>query len=779
MNDDAAAPSNREGRLFLIPLCGGIIIAIYFFLRLGHGPSSFASISIKVFKIILGIAIALVSWFLGSRQKARVMNFEHRLFMVPFWAGTLVTVYALLRLGHGPSPFGWARVAKIIAGTATAAMSWLFGSPSRVQRVGTWWLSVWLKIWGLLGWLQRVVETAAFKVGQPTRGLVSRISLTVRDRQVAIVESLETASESQENLRRVFVFSLIFSAGLLWLGPFSNYSPPGTLDPWMYTGYFTNFRYLVNRFGLRYYPSRLPYVMFGVLMYKVFSPLAANYLINVAILGADVFSLYAILSRHTGRGIASVSVIALACNPCLIASVSWDYPDGPAIAFLFLGFWMLFAPPNRMKASLATALVGAFWALAGYTNLIAGLIILPGVLVLFYTKRVGMREAMKECVWLATGVGFVTLVFGLISSTIFHTFAFWAAQWNVYRSVTETHGLLDQMSRFGLGWIPYCFRLALTYGLALIGCIIFIRYFHILKKDRFFKATLLLLLLADLLYAYIEFAMKAGVLRDYYHSSFLVVPAFIFLGALFSALRKAVSEGKAWFRVALGMAVVGVVLPMLDINFFLSQLSPLSRNTYWMLLQLERNAELVWKSGNYGSICWSVLFVVGVLGLVGAGSGRRFGVIVAAFCFSFLVTFSAYVNLPYVFRDERTEFTAVLATQDLLKSGILQDRPILMWYDNDEAWSTLYNSIQSLYLWGYHDLTHELPTMKTEDLRYLVPPDTVIVHLTTVPAKVPERDRLLAVRKIQVEDIGRWTVQRGAIKFEIYAQHVLNGADAK
>ncbi len=76
-------------------------------------------------------------------------------------------------------------------------------------------------------------------------------------------------------------------------------------------------------------------------------------------------------------------------------------------------------------------------------------------------------------------------------------------------------------------------------------------------------------------------------------------------------------------------------------------------------------------------------------------------------------------------------------------------------------------------------LTHQLATIPVEEMRSLVPPDTVVVHLTTVPAKLLQRERLLAARNIKVEDIGHWTVQRGDVEFEIFVQHVLNAADLK
>ncbi|HTC94582.1 MAG TPA: hypothetical protein VK699_14170 [Terriglobales bacterium] len=765
--NEKAARLNFERKLFLVPFGLGILIAIYGLVRLGHGPFPFAAT--RVLRIVGGITVAAASWILSSRRRAANLRFERKLFLVPFGLGILIAVYALLRLGHGPSPFGQMRIIKLIAGTAIATMSWFFGSERRVRNTLNCFLRFWLEIQTTRKSLHTGIEAVAIRVSQYPP--VSNLFLKFQNKQKNILKFLYVMSKlrSQENLKRAFLFWAAFSAGLLWLGPFSNYSPPGFLDPWIDTGYFTNFHYLVNRFGLLYYVSRLPYEMFGVLMYKIFSPLAANYLINVTILTADTFSLYAILLRHTGRWVAVVTTIALACNPYLIGTVTWDYPDGPAIAFLLLGFWMVLAPPRRFEGRLATVWAGAFWAMAGYTILIAGLIIIPGVLILFYVKRANLREAVKQCAWLAVGVALVTVAFGLISLAVFHTFAFWMPQWNLYRYVTTTPGYLAHMWGTGLGWILTSYRLAATYGLTLIGTIFAARHFHKIKKDRFFTLALLLLLLSDIVFAFVEFGMKAVVLRVFYTSSYLVVPAFIFLGALLSALYKVVEgQERVWLRVACGAVLAGIALSLFAVRSLALHWSTLPPEV-WISPELVRQ---VW-------ILLSALSISGVIGFSWVGWARRIGITVAAFSFALLISFSTSMDLHYVFLNTRLEFKAAMATQDLLKSGILNDHPVVFWYDNDERWSRLYNSINSLYLWGWRDLTRELPTMTVEDLRGLVPPDTVFIHLTTVPAKMPERVRLLSQRNLRVEDIGRWTVQRGNVEFEVYAQHVLNAAEVK
>ena len=44
-------------------------------------------------------------------------------------------------------------------------------------------------------------------------------------------------------------------------GPYTNFADANYIDTWIYTGYFTNFSYLLRHYGLTYYVSRLPWIL--------------------------------------------------------------------------------------------------------------------------------------------------------------------------------------------------------------------------------------------------------------------------------------------------------------------------------------------------------------------------------------------------------------------------------------------------------------------------------------------------------------------------------------
>src|SRR5260370_39419391 len=121
-----------QRKIFIVPLCAGIMIALYGLLRLSRRSSPFEST--RILKIVGAVAIAVLSWILGSRQRTTGLNFERKMFIIPFCLGITIAVYALLTLhrGHSLDPLLSLRT---LAGGATIAVgSWIFRSRQRVQR---------------------------------------------------------------------------------------------------------------------------------------------------------------------------------------------------------------------------------------------------------------------------------------------------------------------------------------------------------------------------------------------------------------------------------------------------------------------------------------------------------------------------------------------------------------------------------------------------------------------------------------------------------------------
>src|SRR4051812_6857862 len=98
----------------------------------------------------------------------------------------------------------------------------------------------------------------------------------------------------------VAVAATVGSFLLLLAGPYSNFTAPGYLDPWYYFAYFTNFSYLVHTYGPNYYVARLPWILPGLLAFRLAPPEAASVLLNAALMTISAIALYWAVRWHYG-----------------------------------------------------------------------------------------------------------------------------------------------------------------------------------------------------------------------------------------------------------------------------------------------------------------------------------------------------------------------------------------------------------------------------------------------------------------------------------------------
>jgi hypothetical protein len=315
-------------------------------------------------------------------------------------------------------------------------------------------------------------------------------------------------------LGRVALVWLAFAV-LYWsFGPYSNYSAEQQLDPWIPTGYFLDFKDMIERFGFPYYVSRLPYILVGLSLYSIFVPHVANFALNVVFLWLACLGLYGATERPFGRAPAAIATVAFAFSTYTAAAMSWDYPDGPSIAFLLLGFWLVLAAPSRLSGPLQWFLVGIFWGMAGATNLISGLVIIPGCVLVIFLAGLRPREWLLRGIFIVFGVLVMFAVFGVISKVIFNQFWFLGPQIDQTLNAFTTPGYLANMWGTGYAWLLNAFRDAGLLAIAvssIIAVVITVR-----EPDSILvtaRALIGLYLFTLFLFAIVEFVLHGVVLR--------------------------------------------------------------------------------------------------------------------------------------------------------------------------------------------------------------------------------------------------------------------------
>jgi hypothetical protein len=511
----------------------------------------------------------------------------------------------------------------------------------------------------------------------------------------------------------------------LLLGPFSNYGPAGFLDPWFYTGYFTNFSYLLLHFGKTYYVSRLPWILPGLLAFRLAPPEVASVALNTAIVTASAVALYWTVRWHYGRWCGSLAAVLLVASPHFMATVGWDYPDGPAIAYGLVA--LAFAMRPHGSRARNTILAGVFLALSGLTNMAGAPMIFSIVAILLCRQRRDRRELLRQALRIGVGAGLTVLVFCPVSQVLFGRWTYF--YWQVYQTI-HIAGSLASMWGTGAGFLLRAPRLFAPVFFLLLG--------PLLWRGRTprpaAREAWLSLLICFALYAVQEFVLKGAGLRVHYHSSYLIVPTFFCAGAFLGELW----NGSTLSAVA--AAASAVALPV------------------W------------WRAANPSLTqgqTWIVLGVIFAAAVILASGVRRSAVsyllVAALFCAPALdVSISFAWDRPVAQYGRNVEvFRSLMALQTFLKSTVDPRRMAQFWFDDGEPLHDFYNSAESLYLWAHHDFSRDLSSAPADAVRADLAPNATLVHLTLYPDSLRERHALLASRGIATSNRREWNGPAG------------------
>lgn len=525
---------------------------------------------------------------------------------------------------------------------------------------------------------------------------------------------LNTAARGPLWARLGYLFLASFGAALLFLllGPYSNFGPTGYLDPWFYTGYFTHFSYLLRHDGITYYVSRLPWILPGWLMFRLAPPAAATVLLNALILASALTALFRIVDRRYGRWAAALACVALATNPYFIYSVSWDYPDGPAISYALCALACFLCPSSGRIPNAVWG--GVFLALSGYTNL-AGLPVLLGIAAIpVWRYGRALLELLRESARAIAGAAAITVVLAIASKFSLGTYLFFMPQiGQIIYTRTHAHYLSDMWGT-GYAWIPGAYRLGAPLFLLVVGALAVVRR----CKQGALIESYVCLAVSSVLFAAFEFGLHNTGLRVAYQSSYLVAPMFAFAGLL---LAEHLPASRA-VRVAL--LLFGLALPF-----------------SWSRWPLPPKPEMFWPA-------------IALLTLGAAALWKRpaaCGLILAAlFCGP-----ASDSSLGYIWkRQNDAAFQTMMRLESTIDARLAPGRSVRFWFEPHQPASNLFDSACSLYLWPHVDTAKGL---SPDDRKALTGTATTLVHLSLNRDSSPERDTLLAAQGFRVENERRST----------------------
>jgi len=473
-----------------------------------------------------------------------------------------------------------------------------------------------------------------------------------------------------------------------WLFGYAS-SSFGFIDPWVYFGYFFDLRQHLRAFKGAYFTTRLTWTVPGAVVYHLFPPIAATYILHLALFYGSSLALYLILRKTVGSRGAFLAVLLMAFHSYFLWSIGWPYIDGAGNTYILLLLAALTLASSSAYAKRWLILSGALAAMAVYCQFFL-IVFFPLVFGYYYFARreTGNRRSPSDWKPFGLGFGLVTVAFGVFNMAVNGRFLFFINSVGTAAKLVVNHNPYIAST---YGWLSGSTWLVLP-GIALVGAILCLA-----RRDKLLSVPNAEFLLFWLRYyvlsvAILVFWQLAGqpVLQLSTYASYLLPGVFLALGSQIAIVTHKLNRVQ--------FALLCIVLAVIGLLPFLSKQDALA------LSVLKEHAILL-------------PFGVGVIAIAAIASELRraavFAVLLLAVSLGMLNASTStrtwdHGTLP---SDQASQPCALLAIVDSIKTVQTLDPKgdLYFWYNGQERLGRLYRSVASTYLWAYRLQSETFP----------------------------------------------------------------------
>jgi hypothetical protein len=244
------------------------------------------------------------------------------------------------------------------------------------------------------------------------------------------------------------------------------YTVSGWLDPWYNVGYFIH--YNDPTFLNDYYKiARLSWIIPGYIIYYLFNPLVANFILHIGALILSTCSLYLGLKRSLNARAAFIAAAMLTVYFPFHGSGGWDYQTTPSGAYYLIAFALISyaaqSPSRNRLLFLAGLSLGAtLHANVLFINLIP--LLVAHYLTLIYVSKyqpIDRRLLISGGVNVALGILAITVLLGTINYLVGRDFIFFKI---LFRIVTTYVADVGNMKQWWLPWSSLWFALPVHFS---------------------------------------------------------------------------------------------------------------------------------------------------------------------------------------------------------------------------------------------------------------------------------------------------------------------------
>jgi hypothetical protein len=469
------------------------------------------------------------------------------------------------------------------------------------------------------------------------------------------------------------------------------------LDPWLYTGFFLNLRHHVHLFPGTYYGSRLSWVLPGYLVHHALGPVAANLVLRLLLFCGTLLCIYLVLRETVSRRAALVAALAMGCSTWFLASIGWDYIDGPANLYFVVSLLLLMYA-GKSASWWRTALLAAGMACSACVSAQLFLVVFVPLLGGFYVTWNRQRSRHGLCSSaLLFGGGCLAgvFLFGVISWSLGQGWLWFMPSVRMLLQLSASNPWNDHVAE----WLPVSVHLSVPIVIAVGSLLLsagWLRgWWRRAPMALFFQVFYLLEVAIMVLCE----ARGNPALQHYYYASFLLPGMFLAFGSQVEVLADSLSETR--FRLIPAAVLLTGALPlayMIDLPAGRQVATSIMVGVLAVgLLALALLLVRRWRS-------WSIAAAVAALGLC-----------------NWLVHDSRVITSREAHKERLEGWQAVIRGARAVRAWE-GDGAFTLWYDAHETSATrpgqqlggLFRSIGSCYLWGYKVLNEDYPAVATD-----------------------------------------------------------------
>lgn len=326
-----------------------------------------------------------------------------------------------------------------------------------------------------------------------------------------------------------------------------GFDPPGSLDSFMYLGYFWHYPEHLWVFddNSNYKISRLPWILPGYVLHWLTGPIVASYILAYLSIAIGAVALYLLVRDGLeDRGSAAVVSVAWACCTWVHGIGGWNYQVLIATGYYLMACWLVVRAARASSPRRASLWAGALFAAAVHTHLFL-VIFAPLVAVLYWAATAAtagktLARSVHAGVLVIAGGVLLTIFLAAVNRATGGAWLFFMPQ--IEQAMKLTEPSYDHWWRGNATqWLPAATYLVLPLAFLISGLTVpFTRRRE--SNGRMAIALVALGWVALAIMCFFQFVRRQTTL-DYHYMAFALYPnAFLCLAAALASSRRSVSS---------------------------------------------------------------------------------------------------------------------------------------------------------------------------------------------------------------------------------------------